>query len=78
MLCRAKLQSLSIIHYPLSINSTPGTVLQAAPAGIIVQCGGGTLLKITELQLSGGRRMPVKDFLLGRKIPAGTVLCAKL
>lgn len=41
--------------------------------GLIVKCGQG-FLKITELQLEGGKRMASYDFLLGRKIAVGDIL----
>ena len=40
----------------------PGTILSITQGGIDVACGKG-ILKILELQLSGGRRMSVADFL---------------
>lgn len=41
--------------------------------GLVVKCGQG-FLKITELQLEGGKRMSSHDFLLGRKIAVGDIL----
>ena len=51
----------------------PGTVLAADYPGIVVQCGQG-LLRLTELQRAGGKRLPVADFLRGQVLPAGAVL----
>jgi methionyl-tRNA formyltransferase len=42
----------------------PGTVLAAAPDGIVVACGTGAL-RLTELQKPGGRRLACADFLHG-------------
>jgi methionyl-tRNA formyltransferase len=52
---------------------TPGMVLEA-DAGLLVACGGGDALAITELQPAGGRRMSVAEFLRGRRIAPGTRL----
>ena len=44
----------------------PGTVLKAdTQSGLIVQAGRGTALRITELQLPGGKRMKTTDYLRG-------------
>ncbi len=51
----------------------PGTVLNAGPGGIAVQCGQG-VLHLTELQRAGGKRLPAADFLRGFDVPAGAVL----
>ena len=46
----------------------PGTVLAAGKEGIDVACGGGTVLRILELQAPGSRRMPAADFLRGHPL----------
>ncbi len=51
----------------------PGTVLSAGPGGIAVLCGQG-VLRLTELQRAGGKRLPAADFLRGFDVPAGAVL----
>ena len=51
----------------------PGTVLAAGKNGIEVACGGGTVL-LTNIQMPGKKAMDVSAWLLGNKIPAGTVL----
>jgi methionyl-tRNA formyltransferase len=48
----------------------PGTVLAAAPAGIVVACGEGAL-RIVLLQPAGGRRMDARAFLSGRALAPG-------
>lgn len=48
-----------------------GTVLTETPKeGLIVKCGKGAV-RITELQPAGGKRMPARDFMNGRKIGKG-------
>lgn len=47
-----------------------GKVLAADSAGIVVACGSGSV-RIRELQRSGGRRLPVVEFLRGIQIVAG-------
>lgn len=51
----------------------PGTILSADADGIQVQCGEGVLI-IRELQLPGKKRTSVRDYLLGHKVEAGTVM----
>ena len=53
----------------------PGSVLAAQPDGIRVQCG-QDVLRITELQRAGGKRLQAADFLRGCELPAGAVLGA--
>jgi methionyl-tRNA formyltransferase len=50
-----------------------GTVLLADEGAIAVQCGEG-VLRITELQRTGGKRLPVAEFLRGTALVPGTVL----
>ena len=49
----------------------PGTVLAADPTGIVVAARDGAL-RLLELQRSGGRPLPVRDFLLGRPVAVGS------
>lgn len=52
----------------------PGTVLEADPKkGLTVACGEDAL-KLTEIQLVGGKRMKATDFLRGHAIEVGTKL----
>ncbi len=51
----------------------PGTVLAAGPEGITVSCGQG-VLRLTELQRAGGKRLPAAEFLRGFDLPPGAVL----
>lgn len=50
--------------------AAPGTVLAAGPAGIEVATGDG-VLRLTELQRAGGKRLGVADFLRGVAIAPG-------
>lgn len=57
---------------PGAVSGTmPGTVLSADRHGIVVASGDG-LLRLTELQKSGGKRLPVASFLAGATLQAGT------
>jgi methionyl-tRNA formyltransferase len=51
----------------------PGAA-RAVPGGILVGCGDGSSLLLTEVQLEGKRRVPAPDFLQGHPFPEGTVL----
>ncbi len=48
----------------------PGSVVAAGPTGIDVACGAG-VLRLTELQRPGGRRLPVADLLRGLALAPG-------
>jgi len=50
----------------------PGTVLTADAHGVIIACGHGSALQVTELQKPGGRRQPAQQFLQGMPLPPGT------
>jgi methionyl-tRNA formyltransferase len=51
----------------------PGEVLLAEGGRLLVACGEGAL-ELLELQRTGGRRVPVRDFLQGFRLAAGTLL----
>ena len=51
--------------------SEPGEVIVSSPrGGLVVSCGGGAV-EITLLQAPGGKQMPAKAYLSGKKIDAG-------
>jgi methionyl-tRNA formyltransferase len=56
-------------------SGTPGTVIEAGPAGILVACGDGALA-VTELQRAGGKKLGTADFLRGCPLNAGERLGA--
>lgn len=56
------LRLLAAVALPQTTSAPPGTVVQASAAGIDVACG-SDVLRITELQLPGGRPLPARDFL---------------
>ncbi len=53
-----------------------GTVIGAGGSGIAVAAGDGRAVLLTELQLSGKRRVPAGAFILGTKIAEGDMLGA--
>ena len=53
---------------------SPGTVAETGKTGIVVSCGGGTLLRIRELQPDGKKRMAAADFLRGHPLAEGEKL----
>lgn len=55
----------------IDASGTPGEVLLAEGAGVIVACGEGSLC-ITELQKPGAKRLPAADFLRGMPIATGS------
>ena len=48
----------------------PGTIVDVSPEGVVVACGDG-VLRVTQLQKPGGKRLPVRDFLAGSTLAAG-------
>ena len=54
-----------------SIDVAEGLVLHADASGVVVRCGQGSVLKITELQRAGGKRLPADEFLRGFPVQAG-------
>lgn len=48
----------------------PGKIVSAGKAGIEVACGGGQILRITEIQAAGKKRMRAAAFLLGHPMKA--------
>lgn len=63
-----KVKIFTTIETEDKTEKTPGTVLRADKLGIDVACGGGTVLRITELQAAGSRRMAAADYLRGHPI----------
>ncbi len=59
----------------LSENSAepPGTILGVREGRLLIACGKGTL-SVSEVQLEGKRRVPVPEFIKGRRIVPGTRL----
>ena len=49
-------------------SARPGTVLSADKRGIAVACGDGKVLSLTEIQVTGGKRMSAADYLRGHPI----------
>jgi len=49
-----------------------GEVIRADKNGIDISCGGGTILRIAELQPEGKKRMPAHAFLAGHPLAPGT------
>jgi methionyl-tRNA formyltransferase len=54
-------------------SGAPGQVLSAGSRGLLVGCGSGSLL-LREVQMEGKRRMPAREFLIGRAVRPGAVL----
>lgn len=55
------------------INKSSGQILSVNDAGVCIQCGRG-VLRLTELQRAGGKRLPVADFLRGFPLQPGQTL----
>lgn len=55
-------------------DSLPGTVVRGFPDELRIAAGKG-LLSIMEIQGASGKRMPIKAFLQGCKVPVGSQFC---
>jgi methionyl-tRNA formyltransferase len=53
-----------------SDSAAPGRIESVGPDGVDVRCGKG-LLRLTQLQRAGGKRLPVADFLHGFELKPG-------
>ena len=51
--------------------STAGVTISVDRKGIVVGCGGGTCLRLLELQAEGKKRMPATDFASGQHLSPG-------
>lgn len=58
----------------LNVAAPPGRVVGLIEDGIAVACGDGRALIITALQAEGGRVLPAREFLAGRRLAVGAVL----
>jgi methionyl-tRNA formyltransferase len=59
--------------HPVEINESPGTVLEGFADELRVATAKGALC-VDEIQGESGKRMVIKDFLRGHKIPPGSLL----
>lgn len=59
---------LAVTETGESTPKAPGTLLSAGTFGIDVACGDGKVIRITELQAPGSRRMKAADYLRGHPI----------
>ena len=55
------------------VNEAPGTVIKAFPDELRIATGKGAL-SVIEIQGDSGKRLLIKDFLMGNQMPTGTVL----
>ena len=51
-----------------TVSAAPGTILAAGGEGIDIACGGGTVLRVLELQAEGKRRMTAAEYLRGNPV----------
>ena len=71
---RLVLDDIEVAEHPAARGAAPGTVLDTAGGRIVVACGGGTSLAITQVVPEGRRAMPAADFLRGSPLLPGAVL----
>lgn len=71
---RLILWKASVVSDGPASESPPGTISHLLKDAIIVTCGGGSFLRVEELQLEGKRRLSARDFLNGTRLTVGTRL----
>ena len=74
-----KLWRSEIDGMPRPADAPAGQLLQVDDDGVRVACGpgaGGGVLRLTELQRPGGKRLPVREFLRGTPLQPGQRLGA--
>lgn len=54
-------------------NKPAGTIIKSN-GELVIACGGGTSISLTEIQPEGSKRMSAKDYLVGHKIELGSVV----
>lgn len=70
---RSKLLKLWNATEEVNLTGAAGTVISGEKAGIIVACGNGSL-RITSLQIEGGKKLAAAEFLKGHALNPGTKL----
>jgi methionyl-tRNA formyltransferase len=70
---RLKIHGLAEVKPSPDGSEDPGTVIAVESDGIVVRCGRGSAVKITEMQREGRRRMPADAFLIGERVSPGEV-----
>jgi methionyl-tRNA formyltransferase len=70
----ARIELISIAAETSTEDSSmmPGTICEVGKDNFAVVCGGGSRLRITQLQPAGKRPMVARDFLNGAKLQVGT------
>jgi methionyl-tRNA formyltransferase len=54
--------------------ANPGEIIEAQGETLVAGCGGGTVLRLEEVQPEGKRRLSVRDFLNGSRVRRGARL----
>lgn len=70
---KKRLKILSAQPILVEFNEAPGTVIKSFPDELRIATGKGAL-SIKEIQGASGKRLLIKDFLMGNQMPPGTVL----
>ena len=70
--------TIKLFNYEINSKLRPsdvrcGTILSVNDAGVSVACGSNGVLRLTELQRAGGKRLAVADFLRGFALAPGMV-----
>ena len=70
--------TVKLFNYEINSTLRPsdvrcGTILSVNEAGVSVACGGNGVLRLTELQRAGGKRLAAADFLRGFALAPGMV-----
>jgi len=73
-----KIRKAAVVPSSHCVKAIAGEVIVSSPKeGLRVACGQGVLELLT-VQAAGGRAMDAKEFLRGRRMPVGSLLCSQL
>ena len=61
----------SMAQLPVSAGGMPGIILPTQEDGLLVLCGGATLLHVEHVQLEGRNRVTDREFMNGARIEPG-------
>ena len=71
---RLVLEDVEVAADPKAAAAAPGSVLDTSGGRIVVACGGGTALAITQVVPEGRRGMPTADYLRGSPLLPGAMM----
>jgi len=72
-----KIHKTAVVSESVMAASPGEVILSSQKEGLRVACGEG-IIELMTIQAAGGKAMDAKEFLRGRSLPVGTLLCGQL